>query len=377
VASPTFQAEGATVAVTTGAPSITIPTHQTDDILVVCATYWGPATVVDAAQIPTPTNYTLLGSQVGQPAAADRDGWTATFWRRAPSAGTTVTLTTGASWDSGADTCYGARAYVIRGCNITGNPFEFNATSGPHTTANQAFPALTVSGTERMAIQFGISMDNAAFAMTATGWTLGTEDDDATGTDCAFQTARKDNVSANTAADTSTNAAPAQGAYVFYGVVFLPVVTAAVTGTITSATTEADIVAGGKTIIITLTNDEWIAAGAGSFDLQRDEILQGLDSAQSETLGWNLIVRDTELVTAVVRTSNTVVTITLTAKATYNITAQETITVTVPGTAILLGDDVLATPTFTVSHTVTSVPYPRLERGIRGLERGIQTGEYS
>jgi hypothetical protein len=38
------------------------------------------------------------------------------------------------------------------------------------------------------------------------------------------------------------------------------VVTAAVTGTATASITEADIVAGGKTIILTLTNDTWIAA---------------------------------------------------------------------------------------------------------------------
>lgn len=124
--------------------------------------------------------------------------------------------------------------------------------------------------------------------------------------------------------------------------------TAVVAGTIVPSATEAEIVAGGETIIITLSGDEWIAAGAGSFDLQRDEILQGLDSAQGETLGWNLIVRDLEPVTSVVRTSNTVVTITLTAKATYDITAQETITVTVPGTALVSTNPITATPTFTI-----------------------------
>jgi hypothetical protein len=123
---------------------------------------------------------------------------------------------------------------------------------------------------------------------------------------------------------------------------------AAVTGTATASITETDVVAGGKTIIITLTGDTWIAAGAGSFDLQRDEILQGLDSAQSEALGWNLQVRDLEVLTAVVRTSDTVVTITLTAKALYDITAQETITVTVPGTALVGTVAIVATPTFTV-----------------------------
>ena len=127
---------------------------------------------------------------------------------------------------------------------------------------------------------------------------------------------------------------------------------AAITGTITPSATEADIVAGGKTIIITLTGDTWIAAGAASFDLQRANILQGLDSAQSEATGWNLQVRDTEVVTAVVRTSDTVVTVTLSASPLYDITANETITVTVPGTAVTGGNAIVATPTFDVTFGI-------------------------
>lgn len=123
---------------------------------------------------------------------------------------------------------------------------------------------------------------------------------------------------------------------------------ATVTGTAVASITESDIVTGGKTIIITLSGDTWIAAGAGSFDLQRLDIIQGLDSAQSEALGWNLQVRDTEVATAVVRTSDTVVTITLSASALYDITAQETITVTVPAAALTGAVAINATPTFTV-----------------------------
>lgn len=150
---------------------------------------------------------------------------------------------------------------------------------------------------------------------------------------------------------------------------------AAITGTITASVTETDIVAGGKTIIITLTGDTWIAAGAGSFDLQRDEILQGLDSAQGEALGWNAKVRDLEVVAAVVRTSDTVVTITLTASVTYDITAQETITVTIPSTALVTGPtDITATPTFTVD-VVGGEPEGSLLGGklIRGglLQHGV------
>lgn len=221
MAGPTLQAEGATSAVTSGAPSVTIPTHQADDILIVVAVFWGPNTTGDAAQIPTPSGWALVGSQVGQPAAANRDGWSAVFWKRATGAGTTVTLTTGASWDSGTDTSYGARAYVIRGCATSGDPWDAVNTSGPHTALNQAFPTVTVSGSNRLVVQFGNSMDNQSFAMTSTGWTTGTEDNDPAGTDCSFQTASK-TTSSNTAADTATVSAPAQGAYVFHGVSFKP-----------------------------------------------------------------------------------------------------------------------------------------------------------
>ena len=128
---------------------------------------------------------------------------------------------------------------------------------------------------------------------------------------------------------------------------------AAITGTATASITEADIVTGGKTIIITLTNDTWIAAGAASFDLQRDEIIAGLTSAQSELFGWNNVVKVLQGVAGVVRTSDSVVTITLDAQATYNITATETITVTVPGTALNGGNAIVAAPTFTVSAVVS------------------------
>lgn len=127
------------------------------------------------------------------------------------------------------------------------------------------------------------------------------------------------------------------------------------TGTIVPTVTEADIVAGGKTLIITLTGDTWIAAGAASFDLQRQNIINGVTSAQSEALGWNLKVKALQGVTGVVRTSNTVVTITWDAEALYDITATETITVTVPATALVGAVAIVATPTFTVTTVVGGV----------------------
>jgi hypothetical protein len=137
--------------------------------------------------------------------------------------------------------------------------------------------------------------------------------------------------------------------------------TAVVTGTAIASITEADVVAGGKTIIITLASDTWLASGA-PFDGQRAAIIQGLDAAEAEALGWNAKVRDLEVVTAVARTSDTVVTITLTASATYDITATETITVTVPASALTGNVALIATPRFTVA-VVTTAAGPLLMGG--------------
>ena len=127
-------------------------------------------------------------------------------------------------------------------------------------------------------------------------------------------------------------------------------VSAALTGTAVGGITEADIVTGGKTIIITLTGDTWVAAGAG-FNAIRQDIINGFDSAQAEAGGWDAVVKATEGVAAIVRTSDTVVTWTLSAFATYDITATETITGTIPASAVVLVVAIVATPTLTVTAT--------------------------
>jgi hypothetical protein len=128
------------------------------------------------------------------------------------------------------------------------------------------------------------------------------------------------------------------------GVVVPP--TAALTGTMTSGLYESEIVAGGETLVITLTNSTWVAAGS-TFDTERQNILNGIVSAQSEATGWNA-VRSGLAVTTVVRTSNTVATITLGSLATYAITTNETITVMVPGTAVQGALTIVASPTLTI-----------------------------
>jgi len=127
------------------------------------------------------------------------------------------------------------------------------------------------------------------------------------------------------------------------------IVSVALEGTILDSTGETDIVDGGKTIILILTNDTWPAVGA-AFNAQRQAIIDGLDAAETEATGWNAEVRDKEVVGAVVRDSDTQVTITLTAAADYDTTAEETITMTVPASALVTSASaVVASPTFMIS----------------------------
>jgi hypothetical protein len=88
-----------------------------------------------------------------------------------------------------------------------------------------------------------------------------------------------------------------------------------------------------------------------------------LDSAQAEANGWDARVKPALAASHFVRTSATVTTITLPAVGTYDITAQETITDTVPGGILTAGTQIVATPTFTVStgSALTPVDLVRAE----------------
>jgi hypothetical protein len=123
--------------------------------------------------------------------------------------------------------------------------------------------------------------------------------------------------------------------------------TAATTGTLADGGTVAEVIAGGETVIITLTNTTWVAAGS-TFNAQRQAIIDGMVSSSSGTFGWNAI-RSSFAVDDVVRTSDTVVTITLSAASTYSIIADETITVTVPAAAINYGGSISSPPTFDIT----------------------------
>ena len=219
MAAPTLQAEGTLNVVTSGNNSPTIPTHQADDILVVAFGFWGPnSTGNPLADCAVPSGWTQI-TQFDAPALDGKIGY---FWRRATAAGTTITLTRPSGWDTGTDTAWGARAYVIRGCITTGDPWDQAVASAVYSTANQAVAAITVSGSERMVVHFLVKCDDFATAPTLSGWTAGTQVESTSGTDASAGTFRKDNISAGTGADASTTEAPAAGRYAFLGVSFKP-----------------------------------------------------------------------------------------------------------------------------------------------------------
>ena len=98
--------------------------------------------------------------------------------------------------------------------------------------------------------------------------------------------------------------------------------------------TEVSIQAGADEITLTLNGDTWVAVGA-TFNAQRQNIINGLVAPTNFITGWNLTVLPNIAVGEVVRTSDTVVTITLAARAGYSITDAESIVPTTPATAVV------------------------------------------
>lgn len=116
-----------------------------------------------------------------------------------------------------------------------------------------------------------------------------------------------------------------------------------------TALTEPVVAADSHINTITLSNDTWVSSGS-AFNQVRQIILNGVTAAQSEILGWNREVRNKEPVASVVRTSDTLVTITWTAAPDYDITVNEVITVTVSDEALVTSlSPIVAMPTIAVT----------------------------
>lgn len=143
-----------------------------------------------------------------------------------------------------------------------------------------------------------------------------------------------------------------RGAYEYFGV--------DATGTITTGlgdanVSESQIVAGLDedsnpiTIILTVEGTTW-DADVGADSAQTTALIAGLDSAQAEAGGWDAKIKAVIAHTAVVRDSDTQVTITIPPTADYLITANETITTTIPASCTASAETIVATPNLTVSN---------------------------
>ncbi len=152
-----------------------------------------------------------------------------------------------------------------------------------------------------------------------------------------------------------TTSRSAQGAIATFKAV---VPSAALTGTLVPSAIEADIVTGGDTLIITLSNDTWDPT-VGADNAITTALINGIDSDGLEAFGWDAVVKAGLTFNEVTRTSATVVTITLPAFGTYDVTADETITVTVPATAVASATAITATPTFDI---VAEIPIAQVQK---------------
>lgn len=119
-------------------------------------------------------------------------------------------------------------------------------------------------------------------------------------------------------------------------------VTAALSGTVLPSLTESEVRSGGYTILLSLQNDEWVSGTV--FDNVRSEILDGFSGDQN----WNDLV-SVMPVTSVVRSSSSLVTITIPANDSYFIGSDESVGMTIPASALLYQDyNVTASPLFSV-----------------------------
>ena len=105
--------------------------------------------------------------------------------------------------------------------------------------------------------------------------------------------------------------------------------TVAATGTFLTTPTEGEVVSGSQTIILTLTNDTW-ATDVITDAAKLAALRRGLIARDNEAAGWNVKIRAVITSTEVVRTSGTVVTITLPAAGTYAIDSDENVDIVIP-----------------------------------------------
>jgi len=150
----------------------------------------------------------------------------------------------------------------------------------------------------------------------------------------------------------------------------------AISAAISGSATESQLVAGGQVFTITLSNDTFIAAGTGPIGsiANTQALIDGIVSAQAEANGWNA-ERSNIAVTDLVRTSDTVATLTLPALSNYVITADEVLTWTVPAVVLTAVTEVIGAPTIGITNEDVATGGGHFIPGLAGVRAGRRKPE--
>ena len=124
-------------------------------------------------------------------------------------------------------------------------------------------------------------------------------------------------------------------------------IAATLTGLLSDGVSEHDLSSKWQDVGINLLGDTFVTGT--TFNDAKQALIDGMDSANSETLGWNATVRDQLSVASITRVSDTRVTIQMQAFSGFAIDSSETITFTLPASILASASGLVATPTFSVT----------------------------
>ena len=317
--------------------TLTLPSLLADDIIII---HVMSKNIVEASnEIATPTTadgtFTEKGSKVeiDSSVAAD-DMRSAVYWKRASAAnsGASVTISR-----AGTDTLgLYAKAYVFRGCVKTGDPFDSFVAGAGDTTADDIvnFPAIDPTGTSVHVCGMFVHADDASTPPATFDWggltfVLRAEDETTTGSDATMGLYSLTTDGSSQAAD-SVDIVATAGSDIGYSFALTPYV----------------------------------------FNHERQAAINGIVSAQSEDHGWN-VERSNIPVTALVRTSDSVATLTIPSLPNYDITAQEVLTWTIPAAILTSGVAIVATPTVTIDAVTGDSYVPVTTGGYAYVDSGV------
>ena len=289
-----LQQQGTVVgAVTTGNLTVNFPAYAADDIVVITTVGYVPNTTTGTNTQTLASPWTKYTPNVTTITGGIIDNEFAFWWARATSVsslGTSVTITRPTSWDTGNDTVWAGRAYVIRGCVTTGNPFDQLVASAISTASNPPLPAVNVSGAARLVISFYVASDNLQAPTAASGYTVNTSLTTATGTDAGFQSYQDLTDVSVSAVTPSGGATSAQNFQVYFSASFAPE-PATLSRTATGFGTGTESADGFKTLDRTATGSG-LGDGSGDDQLDHQRTADGSGAGTQSAAGSILAIID-------------------------------------------------------------------------------------